>query len=110
MSLPDLTGQTLTRVDRDYTMRIYTSEGWLIAIEGDELVDDKDLAAALYGAIGKTISDFTISDDGVLSMSAGDAHIRAVPDQRFESWHVTGPGPQKQLVVCTPGGELAIWS
>jgi hypothetical protein len=110
MSLPDLTGQTVVNVDRDYTMRIYTREGWLIVVEGDDLVDDKALAAALYAAIDKPIAEFSISEDGVLAMSVGEASIRATPDPDYESWHVTGPPPQKQLGVCTPGGELAIWS
>ena len=105
----DLTGQTLANVDRDYTLRIYTREGWLIVVEGEVLVDDKDLAAALYGAIDKPITSFSIADDGVLTLAAGDAHIRATPDPDYESWHVTGPGPGKQMVVCLPGGELAIW-
>jgi hypothetical protein len=109
MSLPDLTGQILTNVDRDYTMRLYTREGWLVVVEGEDLVVDKDLAAALYGAIGKPISSFAIAADGALTMTAGEAEIRAVPDPHYESWHVTGPPPDKQMVVCTPGGELAIW-
>jgi len=105
--LPDLTGHSLVNVDRDYTLRLRTRDGWHVAIEGEELVDDKDLAAALYGAIDKPITAFSI-EDGVLSISVGDAHILAVPHPKYESWNVAGP--DKQLVVCTPGGELAIWS
>jgi hypothetical protein len=61
------------------------------------------------GAIDKPITSFSIADDGVLTFAAGDAHIRATPDPDYESWHVTGPGPRKQMVVCLPAGELAIW-
>ena len=107
--IPNLSGQTLVNVDRDYTLRLHTREGWLIVIEGEELVDDKDLAGALYVAVGKQLSAFSI-EKGVLSFSVGEAHIRAKPDPDYESWHLTGPPPQKQMVVCTPGGELAIWS
>jgi hypothetical protein len=106
--IPDLTGQTLVNVDRDYTLRIYTREGWLIAIGDEELVDDKDLAALLYQAINRPITSFGINQ-GVLSITVGEAHIRATPDPDYESWHLTGPGPGKQMVVCLPGGELAIW-
>ena len=105
--IPDLSGQTLVNVARDYTLRLTTQEGWEIAIEGEELVDDKDLAVSLYTAIGKPIASFGIQD-GVLSFDVGEAHVRAVPDAKYESWNVAGP--DKQLVVCTPGGELAIWS
>jgi hypothetical protein len=104
----DLTGQTLQTVARDYTLRLTTREGWHIAIEGDELVDDKDLAAALYGGIGKPITDFGI-EGGVLSFSVGEAHIRAVPDPDYESWNLVGPLPGKPRIVCLPGSELAIW-
>jgi hypothetical protein len=106
--LPDLTGQRLANVDRDYTLRIYTREGWLIVVEGEVLVDDKDLAAALYGGIGKPITDFGI-EGGVLSFSVGEANIRAVPDPDYESWNLVGPLPDKPRIVCLPGGELAIW-
>jgi hypothetical protein len=106
----DLTGQTLVNVDRDYTMRMDPREGWHIAIEGEELVDDKDLAAALYGAIDTPITQFSIGDGGVLTMSVGDAHLRAVPDPHYESWNIVGPLPGRSRVVCLPGGELAIWS
>ena len=36
MTVPDLTRQTLVNVDRDYTLRLTTQEGWHIAIEGEE--------------------------------------------------------------------------
>ena len=110
MSLPDLTGQTLVNVDRDYTMRLETREGWHIAIENEEIVDDKDLAAALYGAIGKPITAFSIGNDGVLTMTVGEAHVRVAPDPQYDSWNLVGPLPARSRVVCTPGGELAIWS
>ena len=107
MSLPNLTGQTLINVDRDYTLRLDTREGWQVAIEGVELVDDKDLAAALYGAIDTPLTAFAIGDDGVLTLTVGEASVRAVPHAKYDSWNVSGP--DTQLVVCTPGGELAIW-
>ena len=110
MSLPDLTGQTLVNVDRDYTMRMETREGWHIAVEIEDVVDDKDLAAALYGAIGKTISAFSIAADGALSITVGEAAFTARPQPKYESWNIVGPLPDKQMVVCLPGGELAIWS
>ena len=110
MSLPDLTGQILTNVDRDYTMRMETREGWHIAVELEEVVDDKDLAAALYGAIDEPITAFSISEDGVLAMSVGGAHMRVAPAPDYDAWNIVGPLPNKPRVVCLPGGELAIWS
>ncbi len=33
--------------------------------------------------------------------------LRSDPDERYEAWEVRGPG--SQLIVCRPGGALAIW-
>ena len=106
MTVPDLTGQTLVNVDRDYSLRLTTQEGWHIAIEGEELVDDKRLAAELYRAVGHPLSSFWIKN-GVLSISVRDALIHAVPHPHYESWNIAGP--EHQLVVCTPGGDMAVW-
>ena len=106
MTVPDLTGQTLVNVDRDYSLRLTTQEGWHIAIEGEELVDDKRLAAELYRAVGHPVSSFWIKN-GVLSISVRDALVHAVPHPHYESWNIAGP--EHQLVVCTPGGDMAVW-
>ena len=106
-NIPDLSGQRLLTVARDYMLRLTTREARKVAIEGDELVGDKDLAVALYAAMGQPIASFGIQD-GVLSFDVGSARVRAIPDPRCESWNVAGP--DKQLVVCMRGGELAIWS
>jgi hypothetical protein len=34
--------------------------------------------------------------------------LRCEPQPEFEAWEVVGGEPQ-YLVVCTPGGELAVW-
>jgi hypothetical protein len=106
MTFPNLTGQTLVNVDRDHSLRLTTQEGWHIAIEGEELVDDKRRGAELYRAVGHPLSSFWIKD-GVLSISVRDALIHAVPHPHYESWNIAGP--EHQLVVCTPGGDMAVW-
>jgi len=103
----DLTGQTLAAVSLDFTVTLTTEEGWDVAIEDETLARDDTLAAALTRAVGQPITAFSI-DHGTLSLDVGDAHLRAAPDPTFEAWNVAGP--DKQLVVCMPGGELAIWS
>jgi hypothetical protein len=43
----------------------------------------------------------------LLSFADGSL-LRCEPDPRYEAWQVVGGLPQ-HLVVCEPGGELAVW-
>jgi hypothetical protein len=62
-------------------------------------------ALDLFGA---EIAAATI-DRGSLRLRFGDAsEIKAPPLEAYESWQVSGPGTA--LIVCAPGGKLAIWS
>jgi len=49
------------------------------------------------------------TDDGTLDLTFSDgSRLRCAPDDRYEAWQVVGGSPE-HLVVCTPGGELAVW-
>ena len=49
------------------------------------------------------------TDDGTLDLAFSDgSRLRCAPDDRYEAWQVVGGFPE-HLVVCTPGGELAVW-
>jgi len=58
-------------------------------------------------AIGSTFTTFAISDEGTLSFVVGEARVELPPHPKYEAWDIAGP--DKQLVVCLPGGQLAIW-
>lgn len=46
---------------------------------------------------------------GVLTISfGGGAQIVVPPDELYEAWQVNADNGS--LVVCTPGGELAVWA
>ncbi|MVU83157.1 hypothetical protein GPX89_38700 [Nocardia sp. ET3-3] len=65
----------------------------------------EDLAAALTGVIVAAV----VSDSGELRIDLESGHRLVVePDRYFEAWNLTAPG--RYLVVCMPGGELAVWS
>jgi hypothetical protein len=51
-------------------------------------------------------------DEGVLHIRfAGDASIVVEADRQYEAWQLGfSEAGQNLNVVCTPGGELAIWS
>ncbi|BAW05977.1 DUF6188 family protein [Nocardia seriolae] len=72
-------------------------------IPGEPHTDD--LVAALTGVIVAA----TVADNGELRIDLASGHRLVVePDPYFEAWNVTAPG--RYLVVCMPGGELAVWS
>jgi Family of unknown function (DUF6188) len=57
---------------------------------------------------GRTVSA-TSTEAGTLGISFADgATLRCDPDENYEAWEVVGGDPQ-YLVVCMPGGELAVW-
>lgn len=45
---------------------------------------------------------------GGLTLALSSATLRVDPDPGYEAWELRGPGTE--MVVCMPGGELAIWS
>jgi Family of unknown function (DUF6188) len=47
------------------------------------------------------------AEDGVLKLRFADGTmLEAPPDDRYESWSVSGPNGTTQ---CLPGGETASW-
>jgi hypothetical protein len=117
---PDLNGQTVSSVSYVGGLYIDTQQEWQITIESDFTVTDgvrewsksggdvDGIVAMLDQHLGLPITAFAISDTGTLSFSLGALSVRAAPSPKYEAWNVAGP--DKQLVVCMPGGELAIWS
>ena len=120
MTLPDLTGHTVESASYVGGLYIDTQEGWQITIESDfslregattSTKSDGDLdamVARLVELTGERINQFAMSDSGTLTFAVGPVTVTAAPSPKYEAWNISGP--DKQLVVCTPGGELAIWS
>jgi hypothetical protein len=56
-----------------------------------------------------TITEASADADGVLRLTfVSGATITVPPSDQYEAWSVVGLASFQ--VVCTPGGELAIWS
>ncbi len=120
MNAPNLNGQTVSSVAYVGALYIDTLDGWQITIESDFSVSDGDhewsksrgdldeIVALLGQHVGTALGTFQIGPSGSLQFSIGPLSVQALPSPKYESWNVAGP--DKQLVVCTPGGELAIWS
>jgi hypothetical protein len=64
--------------------------------------------APVLDIVGKEIKGVA-TDGGTLVLNFTDgSSLSCPPDDRYEAWEVAGGSPQN-LVVCTPGGELAVW-
>ena len=63
--------------------------------------------AVLLPLLNGEVDDVGVEADGALSLTLAGTALRCGPDPDFESWQVSGRGVG--LVVCLPGGDLAIW-
>lgn len=76
---------------------------------------DYDLHPAHHADLGPVLRLFpgaceslVVESDGTLRLTFESGHaITAPPDERFEAWAVAGAGPH--LVVCAPGGAVAVF-
>jgi hypothetical protein len=74
------------------------------------VVDPQDPATVgpVLRTVGRQIQNVD-SQQGALTLSFSDAsRLRCDPHDEYEAWTVTGGSPQ-HLVVCMPGGEIAVW-
>lgn len=70
--------------------------------------DESGVTRVLTGMVSTVISDAS-TEHGTLVLSFTDGSLlRCAPDARYEAWEVVGGSPQ-HLVVCQPGGEVAVW-
>ncbi|MCU1640041.1 MAG: hypothetical protein JWN03_316 [Nocardia sp.] len=119
MDLP-ITGERLTVLSPGPFVLVLGAGAYEIHIEGELVVHRPD-APALHHVIGEPLAeDLAATLDGVIVSAAADSSgaLRILLDSSlqmvvefdryYEAWHVTVPGIY--LVVCMPGGELAIWS
>jgi hypothetical protein len=73
-----------------------------------ELVDGGGATIPLTALVGRTVSAAS-APSGSLRLAFTDGSVlRCDPDPQYEAWQVAGGDPQA-LIVCEPGGELAIW-
>ena len=51
-----------------------------------------------------TLTAFNDRDAGV-ARQFDEVKLAVEPAHDFEAWHATGPPPDKQMIVCMPGGD-----
>jgi hypothetical protein len=116
-----LSGSTLVSQLVEYTVALHLSDGFFIRIESPFTLDlpDRSISlspedssaesfAPLRDLVGRVVTESTVDDAGALTVAfEGDARLLVEPDSAYEAWTVSGP--RGMMVVCMPGGELAIW-
>ncbi|MGE2732516.1 DUF6188 family protein [Mycolicibacterium vaccae] len=117
-----LNGRIVQSVLIDYTLRMQLSDEHFIVIESTFNVDSSGTSVLLSPEedadeafqpirqlVGQTVKEAAADEAGTLRVSFSDGtRFEVPPDDDYEAWNVSGPGGA--LVVCVPGGELAIWS
>lgn len=117
----DLHGQTLSTMEYDYTVALYTDAGYEIRIEEDytlitsqgERTYSPEPSSEHTGPLDllgeQTITAATAEGNGTLTLTVSDGtKLNVFASDDFEAWTLAGPGGRK--VVCLPGGELATWN
>ncbi|MDW5614059.1 MULTISPECIES: DUF6188 family protein [Mycolicibacterium] len=117
-----LNGKSLQSVLIEYTLRMQLSDVYFIVIESPFNVDSHGESVSLSPEedadeafqpirqlVGQTVEEATADETGALRVRFSDGtRLEVPPDEAYEAWSVSGPNGA--LVVCTPGGKLAIWS
>ena len=84
------------------TMRVSTGVDALVrpyALDG---------VAAFLPLLNGEVTAVDIDSRGGLSFTLGGATVWCGSDPDYEAWSYDGP--QGEKVICTPGGDLAIWN
>jgi hypothetical protein len=81
-----------------------------VSTGGDALVRPYTLdgVALLLPLLNGEVTAVDIDSSGGLSFTLGGVTVWCGSDQDYEAWCYDGP--QGEKVVCTPGGDLAIWN
>lgn len=70
--------------------------------------EDPESLGPVLSTVGRRV-EAVDTEGGVLTLTFSDAsRLQCKPHDRYEAWQVVGGSPQ-HLVVCTTGGELAVW-
>jgi hypothetical protein len=96
-------------------LQLRLSEGITITFESPVRFPDGTVAepfgldalARFLPLLNADVTGVRVHDDAGLTVTFGDTEVRCPADPDFEAWNVSGGAGL--LVVCTPGGGLAIW-
>jgi hypothetical protein len=117
----ELSGQRIVKVSVDFSITLCTDGGYEIQIAGEfsllaccERIDftlteqglkPDRFPSLLNQSVTSASADYT--GTLILGFDSGTS-LRVEPDPDYEAWNITGP--RGRMIVCMPGGELAVWS
>jgi hypothetical protein len=114
-------GDEVTAIRFDHEITLMTLRGFEVRLQAQidlegadghraridpEVVEPE--ASQVLAALHQAVIDCVADQSGHLTIGFADLVIRVSPDELYEAWTVSGPAGYR--VVCTPGGELAVWS
>lgn len=119
--IPDFTGQTIIKMKIEGGLSIWTRENWEIQLNGDTYLTSHnagtveventvyrdDLPEELKRLVGQEISSLLVSAEGDMAVTIGDTQLSVRVGRDHEAWEIGGP--KGELIICMPGGELAVW-
>ncbi len=91
------------RIEGPFLLKMQSAERKL-SVEKEPMA----LGSAL-SVLHKTVESAIAYKDGTLSLKfSNDIRIDVPPDHKYEAWGISSS--DGVLLVCMPGGELAVWS
>ena len=115
---------TQLRIDNAFSLAFDSSEThwWVLRLEGGFEIDlpdgrrqsfDEEAGAGQLGhaaeaLLHRTVTAASVSEAGVLTIAFSDqTQLRVHPHCQWEARTLNGP--EGQLIVCGPGGNLSVW-
>ena len=119
--IPDMIGKTIEMIRFNYSLAIWTGDNWQldlagvthITLEGGSRVEidttlcQDELTDAVRPLLGQAIIGTVVSSSGDLTITLSHAQVEVQAGDDHEAWQIYGPSGE--IIVCMPGGELAIW-
>ena len=117
-----LGGRTVHAASIEYTLGLRLSGERFVVVESPfaihsggqtwslspEMYPD-DVVQPVQLLVGLTAQEAVSDESGALRVRFDHGtRLDVPPDEAYEAWNMSGPNGA--LVVCTPGGQLAIWS
>lgn len=118
----NLQGEAVTRICFDAALTILTSGECELRVEGEAVLQVPDgdrvsfdpcapdiVAPHLVRLARDVISEAEVGNSGELAIEfESGVKLTVQPDDDYEAWGLVGP--KRRRVICTPGGEIAVWS
>ena len=116
-----MTGKTIEMIRFNYSLSIWTNDNWQLDLAGithitlegrspveiDTTLCQDELTDEVRPLLGQAITKAAVSTTGDLAITLNHAQLEVKAGDDHEAWQLSGP--DGEMVVCMPGGELAVW-